>query len=158
VRARTVVAEFDGLVWSKPRMMRQFFVKQRGNLGYLADTNGGSGLESVFDPVGQAGSRKQKNRMYDLFRCIVGDPFHPLRPIAPAVLAWNECAAVKMATSIDHERDFSPERMGILADALEEAGCDNAGILAHLREPGVHTHGCHAVDLVLGKASPADRG
>jgi hypothetical protein len=42
-------------------------------------------------------------------------------------------------------------RLGVLADALEEAGCDNPDILSHLRGPGPHTRGCWVVDLVLGK-------
>jgi hypothetical protein len=41
--------------------------------------------------------------------------------------------------------------MPILADALEEAGCDHEGILLHCREPGTHVRGCWVVDLVLGK-------
>ena len=48
------------------------------------------------------------------------------------------------------DRDFAA--MPILADALEEAGCDSANILAHCREPGVHVRGCWVVDLVLGKS------
>ena len=40
----------------------------------------------------------------------------------------------------------------ILADALEDAGCDDADILDHLRGTGPHVRGCWAVDLVLGKA------
>jgi hypothetical protein len=47
------------------------------------------------------------------------------------------------------ERDFAG--MPILADALEEAGCNNADILAHCREPGVHVRGCWVVDLLLAK-------
>jgi hypothetical protein len=46
-------------------------------------------------------------------------------------------------------RDFSP--MPILADALQDAGCDNADILDHCRGPGLHVRGCWVVDLVLGK-------
>jgi hypothetical protein len=42
--------------------------------------------------------------------------------------------------------------MPILADALEEAGCDQPDILAHCRGPGPHVRGCWVVDLVLGKA------
>jgi hypothetical protein len=41
--------------------------------------------------------------------------------------------------------------MGVLADALEESGCDNADILGHLRGDGDHVRGCWAVDLILGK-------
>jgi hypothetical protein len=47
-------------------------------------------------------------------------------------------------------RDFSP--MPILADALQDAGCENPDILGHCRDPnGVHDRGCWVVDLVLGK-------
>jgi hypothetical protein len=41
--------------------------------------------------------------------------------------------------------------MPILADALEDAGCDNADILNHCRQPGEHVRGCWVVDLVLGR-------
>ena len=47
-------------------------------------------------------------------------------------------------------RDFAA--MPVLADALEEAGCDHADVLAHCRGPGPHVRGCWVVDLVLGKA------
>ena len=38
------------------------------------------------------------------------------------------------------------------ADALEEAGCDDAAILDHLRSPGPHVRGCWALDMLLGKS------
>jgi hypothetical protein len=41
--------------------------------------------------------------------------------------------------------------LGILADALEDAGCDHAGILTHLRSPGPHAPGCWALDLLLDR-------
>jgi hypothetical protein len=43
-------------------------------------------------------------------------------------------------------------RLAVLADALEEAGCDDAEVLAHLRGPGPHVRGCFALDWVLGKS------
>jgi hypothetical protein len=43
------------------------------------------------------------------------------------------------------------DRLPILADALEEAGCTDADILAHCRGPGPHVRGCWVVDLLLGK-------
>jgi hypothetical protein len=46
-------------------------------------------------------------------------------------------------------RDFSA--MPILADALQDAGCDCDDVLAHCRGPGPHVRGCWVVDLVLGK-------
>jgi hypothetical protein len=42
--------------------------------------------------------------------------------------------------------------MPILADALQDAGCDNEDILNHCRQPGEHVRGCFVVDLLLGKA------
>lgn len=44
-----------------------------------------------------------------------------------------------------------PDRLAVLADALEDAGCDNADVLRHLRSPGPHARGCWALDLTLGK-------
>jgi hypothetical protein len=48
-----------------------------------------------------------------------------------------------------YERDL--DCLPILADALEEAGCDEAGILAHSRGPGPHVRGRWVIDLLLGK-------
>lgn len=71
----------------------------------------------------------------------------PARPSFPA--AWRTEITIGLARHVDETGNFSS--MPILADALEEAGCDNADILAHCREPGVHVRGCWVVDLVLGK-------
>jgi len=54
-----------------------------------------------------------------------------------------------LSRRIYDERDFAA--MPVLADLLEEAGCDDAGILAHCRGPGPHVRGCWAIDLVLDK-------
>jgi hypothetical protein len=43
-------------------------------------------------------------------------------------------------------------RLAVLADAVEEAGCDQADLLAHLRGPGPHVRGCWTVDLLLGQS------
>jgi len=48
--------------------------------------------------------------------------------------------------------DLAFDRLPILADALEDAGCDNADILNHCRQPGEHVRGCWVVDLVLEKS------
>jgi hypothetical protein len=81
-------------------------------------------------------------------RDIVGNPFRPVS-VAPALLTWNDGLIVKLAQGIDAEQAF--DRLPILADALEEAGCADADILGHLRGPGPHTRGCWVVDWVLGK-------
>ena len=46
---------------------------------------------------------------------------------------------------------LEPERLALLADALEDAGCDSAEVLGHLRGPGPHVRGCWALDLCLGR-------
>jgi hypothetical protein len=56
---------------------------------------------------------------------------------------------LRLAESVSAERAF--DRLPVLADLLEEAGATAAGLLAHLRGPGPHTLGCHALDAVLGK-------
>jgi len=80
-----------------------------------------------------------------LLRCIFGNPF---RLVAFADF-WRSETAVALATGIYEERAF--DRLPILADALEEAGCDHADVLNHLRGPGPHARGCWVVDGVLRK-------
>jgi hypothetical protein len=43
------------------------------------------------------------------------------------------------------------DRLPLLADDLEDAGCDNTNILNHCRCEGPHVRGCWVVDLLLGK-------
>ena len=63
--------------------------------------------------------------------------------------AWRTSTVLALARQMYDTRDFAA--MPILADALQDAGCDSDDILAHCREPGTHVRGCWAVDLVLGK-------
>jgi hypothetical protein len=69
-----------------------------------------------------------------LLRDICGNLFRPLPPLPPAVLAWHDGAIRKMAQTIYDERAF--DRLPVLADALEDAGCQQADILAHCRAAG----------------------
>jgi hypothetical protein len=69
--------------------------------------------------------------------------------IAPSWLTWNDCCILNMARTAYDERAFSS--LPILADALEDAGCDNADILNHCRNGAEHVRGCWVVDLLLGK-------
>jgi hypothetical protein len=74
----------------------------------------------------------------------------PFRSIAvdPAWRVWNDGTVVRIARASYDEQAF--DRLPILADALEEAGCDDADILAHCRQHGPHIRGCWVVDLILG--------
>jgi hypothetical protein len=78
-------------------------------------------------------------------RDIFGNPFRsaafdPAR-ITPSLAS--------LAREIYEDRAF--ERLPILADALEEAGCDHGELLAHCRGGDPHVRGCWAIDLILGK-------
>jgi hypothetical protein len=81
-----------------------------------------------------------------LARDIFGNPFRPVRVERRRLGA----AAVALAREIYQEHAF--DRLAILADALEEAGCDQASLLQWCRGPGPHVRGCWVVDLLLGKA------
>ena len=80
-----------------------------------------------------------------LLRDIFGNPFRPV----VADPAWLTPTVRSIAGAIYNDRAF--DRLPILADALEEAGCTNADVLLHCRQPGEHVRGCWVVDLMLGK-------
>jgi hypothetical protein len=81
----------------------------------------------------------------DLLRCVFGNPFRPVS-FDPA---WRTEAVVGLARGMDDAHDFAA--LPVLADALEDAGCADAGLLAHARGPGPHARGCHVIDHVLGR-------
>ncbi|MGE3808405.1 MAG: hypothetical protein AB7K24_27395 [Gemmataceae bacterium] len=90
-----------------------------------------------------------------LLREILGNPFRPAT-IDPVLLDWRDRTIPKLARAAYDERDLpsgllQPNRLAILADALEEAGCTSDDILGHLRGPGPHVRGCSVVDLLIGK-------
>jgi hypothetical protein len=84
-----------------------------------------------------------------LLRCIIGNHFRPVT-VESFWLSWNNGTVPKIAKSIYDERAF--DRLPILADALEDAGCADLDILTHCRQPGEHVRGCWVIDLLLGKA------
>jgi hypothetical protein len=92
---------------------------------------------------------------------ILRDLFGPLLfrkiRIDPAWLAWNGGTVVKLAQAAYEDRHptsglLDNARLAVLADALEEAGCQDTDILNHCRQPGEHVRGCWVVDLLLGKS------
>ena len=96
----------------------------------------------------EAIQRDEENRQVIVLRDIFGNPFRQTR-LDPSWLLWNDSTPFKLALTIYDDRAF--DRLPLLADALEDAGCTNADMLAHCRQPGPHVRGCWAVDLVLGK-------
>ncbi len=67
--------------------------------------------------------------------------------INPTWLEWNNRCVAKFVEGIQEYRTFAD--LPVLADALEEAGCDNANVLAHCRLRGEHTHACWVVAALL---------
>jgi hypothetical protein len=96
-------------------------------------------------PLGQPRLADVQREQVVLLRDIVGNPFRPLT-FDPA---WKTPAVLLLARSLYEERRF--EDLPVLADALEEAGCTDAGLLGHLRSAGPHFLGCWGLDVVLGK-------
>lgn len=84
----------------------------------------------------------------NLLRDLIGNPFRSF-VVAPSWLRWHDGLIERMSQEIYDERHFV--NLPILADALEEAGCDNADILNHCRNGSEHVRGCWVIDLLLGK-------
>jgi hypothetical protein len=81
-----------------------------------------------------------------LLRDIFGNPYRAVK-VQPA---WLTSDVVALARGIYEEKAF--DRMPILADALQDAGCANEDVLAHCRDvSATHVRGCWVVDLLLGK-------
>jgi hypothetical protein len=67
-------------------------------------------------------------------------------PFAPA---WRNETAVALARGI--VADAAPDRLPILADALEEAGCDDPQVLRHCRECPDHRPHCWVLGDLLDR-------
>lgn len=79
-------------------------------------------------------------------REIFGNPFRPI-DFAP----WRTDTAVSLARQMYESGEFSA--MPILADALQDAGCNSDEVLNHCRDANAkHVRGCWVVDGMLGKA------
>lgn len=70
--------------------------------------------------------------------------------VDPVILAWNNTTVPRLAQAIYDGRAF--DRLPILADTLEDAGCTDQDILAHCRSGGEHVRGCWVLDLLLNDA------
>jgi hypothetical protein len=108
---------------------------------YADDLERWSAEDSVWRERHAASLLKQVPLLYDIF----GNPFRPVT----VDLSWLTATVVSLAQAIYDERAF--DRLPILADALEDAGCTNSNFLNHCRQPGEHVRGCWCVDLILGK-------
>ncbi len=102
-------------------------------------------MEGVSVTIENVRTRSNGAAQCGLIRCVF-----PLRPVTVDP-AWRTDTVVSLASQMYDTRDFSA--MPILADVLQDAGCNGADILDHCREANqVH------VERVLGRGSGAGQG
>jgi hypothetical protein len=96
-------------------------------------------------PRGRVVVDDERRRQRGLFHELFGNPFKPVA-FNPD---WKTSSALSIARMMYDSNDFASAP--VLADALQDGGCESDGLLGHLRGPGPHVRGCWVCDLVLGK-------
>ncbi|QJW97303.1 hypothetical protein [Frigoriglobus tundricola] len=96
--------------------------------------------------TGQHYSIEEFQRQSFMLLDVFGNPFRSVA-VEPS---WRTSTVLSFASQMYDSRNFS--LMPILADALQDAGCDNPDILNHCRQSGEHVRGCWMVDLIMGKS------
>ncbi len=114
---------------------------------HLLDENAGRAAD-VWTFMAGVTSEEDEKRHANVMREIAGDPFADIY-LDPALVGWRDGTIPKLAQACYDSNDFS--MIGILGDALEEAGCNERAILEHVRREQTHYRGCWAIDLILGK-------
>jgi hypothetical protein len=107
----------------------------------LVDLNPGDLPCHPFDPRAEGHA--------NLVREVIGNPFQSF-VVNPEWLSWRDGTVRILAQRIYDERTF--EVMPILADALQDAGCEDNNALTHCRSSGPHVRGCWVLDALLGKS------
>jgi hypothetical protein len=120
---------------------------------WAARATAGPEVEHVLSDAARAdGFENEQDTQCQLLRDLVGPmPFRSVG-LDQAILQWNDGRVAKLARTIYDESRF--DLTPILGEALQDARCDDAEILAHCRGPGPHVRGCRGcwvVDLLLGK-------
>src|SRR5262249_55061356 len=98
--------------------------------------------------LGRPGYARDLPAVADRFTDLIGNPLRPV-VAAPPWIGGEAGALRKLPRAIYDDRAF--DRLPILADALEDAGCTDRDMLDHCRGPGPHVRGCWVIDLILGK-------
>jgi hypothetical protein len=112
---------------------------------YASEALAAAGRRKFWSAAYQKAVAAEQAEQVVLLRDVVGNPFRPV-VFAPE---WRTSTAVSLAQQMYESRDFSP--MPILADALQDAGCDSGAVLDHCRAAAPHARGCWVADLVLGR-------
>jgi hypothetical protein len=138
-RSAALITDGEVSLWAFPSALR----KLKAGMAYNVSNR------SLSKSIRSAELPSRCPRAWDLF---------PTRPVTiePAWLRWNEGTVVRLAQAAYDSRSvlsgtLDNARLAVLADALQEAGCQEASVLAHLREQGSHWRGCWLLDLLLNK-------
>jgi hypothetical protein len=100
-------------------------------------------------PVNQEPTEAEERWPAELLRDLFYNPFRPPPTLPDGLPGPKQGTVAKLARAIYDEHRFAD--LAVLADALEEAGCTDAEVLAHCRSGGEHARGCWLVDLLLGE-------
>src|SRR5262249_30500605 len=142
-------------VGSRPLAVRAIGVLPSGLGGGAGRPVGGDEPQGPQEPLPARTLRSER-------RAMPPPPLHRRQPLPgsprakPALLHWKGSALEQLARAAYEQRllpsgHLAPDRLAVLADALEAAGCTDPDILEHLRGPGPHVRGCWALDRLLGK-------
>ncbi len=122
-----------------------------------ARNHAGTALERT--QVHETGHREEARIQSDTIRDVFGNPFRPSwkqpeprRPKAD-VLRWLTAqggVVEDLVEGIDESQRY--DQIPILADALEEAGCEDLEILDHCRREKFHVRGCWVLELLKGQS------
>jgi hypothetical protein len=110
------------------------------------DAQGGAEADAALEAAFVEELVKQATMLRDIFTSRPRE-IKELRK-GPAVMTLADAAYGERKLP---EGTLDPQRLAVLADALEESGATDMEILAHLRSNGPHHRGCWALDLLLGK-------
>src|SRR5262249_5536699 len=108
---------------------------------YIPSADRPCGGKSGAIPPDQAQLAERVAYLRDIF----GNPFRPVA-FSPA---WRTENAVALARRMYESREVGAMRL--LADVLQEVGCNNEEVLQHCRAAGPHGRGCWVVDMIVGR-------
>ena len=143
--------------WAETNTEPQAARAERVFVGFLASAR--DGFQRTYRAPGQWGSSGAPAREFaaGLLREVFGNPFATRRarktdPRRGRMFdaGWRTDTVLSLANQMYDSGEFGA--MAILADALQDAGCDNDDILSHCRDAKqAHVRGCWVCDLILEK-------
>jgi hypothetical protein len=108
-----------------------------------------SSLAAQYAGAGSLGGMTRAHNLeWEAQACLMRELFAFAEPLISGC-GWLTQDVILLAQALYEEKNFAD--LPILADTLEEAGCNSPELLAHLRGRGPHVLGCWALDAVLKK-------